>query len=121
MLVLTDQYSVTTLCKRDPEVIQKVGDRFRHIVCQIYHENPELIGRVLIGGENVQKLPDIEFGKTIISRSRLTWIIKGEKDALESFFSKWNEYDTNPLMQFRVRPEYSLSQISELMSIHEWE
>lgn len=119
MIVWTERYIITTLCKPDIEAIEKTQTRFRDIVGKIMNDNPEFRGHIMIGNERIRKRHDIEFSGKKIPVVRLEWTIAGDRyyDLPEAFFRKWRECDTNPLRSFHVKPDYSISEIIELMEI----
>ena len=119
MIVWTEQYTISTLCRPDQEAIEKTKDAFRNMVGKIMHENPDFDGHLIIGHELVGKSHNIELADKTIPVVRIEWIVTGDRyfDLPEAFFRKWKECDDNPLRSFRVEREYSLSTLEKLIHL----
>ena len=116
MIVWTERYTISTLCRPDYEVIEKTKDTFRNMVGKIMHENPDFEGHLIIGHGRVRKRHDIELANRTIPVVRIEWTVTGDRffDLPRAFFQKWKEYDNNPLRSFRVEQIYSLPELEKL-------
>jgi len=121
MLLRLEKYRITTLCKPDPDAIEKTKKQFNDTIRKLMREHQRFIGNVLVGYMGHGKERSIEFGNEKLSVCRLYWKIKGEKDVLDDFFDEWKEMDENPCHCFRVEPDYSLSDFMKLMALEEKE
>ena len=115
MLNWTEEYSVSTLSKPDPESIEETTDAFKEAILLAMRRDEKFYGRIMIGRRQIQKRHDIEVGERKIPVCRLVWRIKGDKDLLEEFLHGWKEWDENPLRVFNVHREYTFDEFMELM------
>lgn len=115
MIFQKESYHVTTLSKSDAESIKKCVDEFDALIRELVSINPEFIHVSVtpLSCDSVIK----SIGKKEISLCRMTWEIEGEKETLEKFFHSWKEIDQNPFRSFYIRPNYSLGELKELLSL----
>ena len=122
MLTRIDSYRVTTLCRFDPEMIEKTRTRFNETVRHLKEEKPEkYIGHIMIGYLGTTKPQEKQIGDRDISVCRLIWKIKGDPNVLDDFFNDWKMLDENPFYAFRVERDYSISDIIWYMTLTEKE
>lgn len=119
MLIRSEAYEMSTLCKFDSNAIEKVKDQFDNIVRQIFEERKELICQVFINYLGHTSKRSVYVAGNSVDFCRLTWSVKGECESLNTFFDTWRKMDNNPFRSFKVQPSYTLVDILKLMNIGE--
>ncbi len=116
MLIRKESYIITTLCKADQKAVERTNEVFNTIRCEIIEIDPECIHVNIVPRSCVRTQRSV--CEKTIDVFQLTWDVEGEKDILERFFDLWKkQVDKDPFRSFYVKPNYSLKQIVELMSI----
>lgn len=119
MLIRSEAYEMSTLCKFDSNAIEKVKDQFNNIVRRIFEERKELICQVFVDYLGHTSKHNVYVAGNSVDFCRLMWSIKGECESLNIFFDTWRKMDNNPFRSFKVQPSYTLVDILKLMNIRE--
>lgn len=117
MLFWTEEYIVSTLVKADFEHVAKTQEVFQNRIKQLFDSNPDYEKRILISKKPRRGYHTIDLGHRTIETWRLEWLIRGDKDILETFLKEWKQTDENPYYSFFVKREYSFSKLKELMMV----
>ena len=117
MVIWNEEYCISTLVKPDPEHIKKVQEILHSDMKQLFQLHPDYEGKILISKKPIMRRHVIKLKDREIETCRLEWMIRGDKDILETLLREWKQMDFNPWRSFHIHREYSLSQLRELMSI----